>query len=231
MCSMAWPRCCCSRTSGPGLALIYHSRDWWLGVVRQFINRAKDELVTPDDFDAFVAEERRVFEDALRELRRRRRPARAPGQPRAAARRSAAPTPASARTSAPRTKARSRTTDATASKRPPTARPAARSPATATRRHPRLSTPTDQPRIDALAASYVVDGAALEVLRLTELARRLPRVRGGARAPRRARLRRADRRRDQAVQDAARTSCAAGSTSSATCWSTSSRTPTSPRSS
>ncbi len=29
----------------------------------RFINRAKDELVTPDDFDAFVAREREVFED------------------------------------------------------------------------------------------------------------------------------------------------------------------------
>ena len=28
-----------------------------------FINRAKDELVAPDEFDAFVAEERRVFEE------------------------------------------------------------------------------------------------------------------------------------------------------------------------
>ena len=61
----------------------------------------------------------------------------------------------------------------------------------------------DHPRIDALAATYVVDGAALEVLRLTELAPRLPRLRGRARAPRRARLRRADRRRHPAVQDPA----------------------------
>src|SRR5512147_2827104 len=46
----------------PQLTLIYHS-DWWLSGIVQFINRAKDELVTPDDFDAFVAEERRVFEE------------------------------------------------------------------------------------------------------------------------------------------------------------------------
>ena len=37
--------------------------DWTFGDFVQFINRAKDELVTPDDFDAFVAEERRVFEE------------------------------------------------------------------------------------------------------------------------------------------------------------------------
>ena len=45
----------------PQLRLIYHS-DWWLGSFVQFINRAKDELVGPDEFDGFVAEERRVFE-------------------------------------------------------------------------------------------------------------------------------------------------------------------------
>jgi hypothetical protein len=46
----------------PQLELIYHSTVWWLGSFVQFINRCKDELVTPDHFDAFVAEERRVFE-------------------------------------------------------------------------------------------------------------------------------------------------------------------------
>ncbi len=43
----------------PSLSLIYHGTEWWLGSMVQFINRAKDELVTPDDFEAFVAEERR----------------------------------------------------------------------------------------------------------------------------------------------------------------------------
>ena len=38
----------------------------------QFINRAKDELVTPDDFDAFVAEERARLRGPLRQLRRGR---------------------------------------------------------------------------------------------------------------------------------------------------------------
>ncbi len=43
--------------------LIYHSRsNWSLGGLVGFINRAKDELVGPDEFDGFVAEERRVFE-------------------------------------------------------------------------------------------------------------------------------------------------------------------------
>jgi len=43
------------------LPLVYHS-DWWLGQFVGFINRAKDELVTPAQFEAFVDEERRVFE-------------------------------------------------------------------------------------------------------------------------------------------------------------------------
>src|SRR3954451_13839427 len=44
--------------------LIYHSRsNWTLGGLVGFINRAKDELVGPDEFDAFVDEERRVFEE------------------------------------------------------------------------------------------------------------------------------------------------------------------------
>ncbi len=50
------------------------------------------------------------FEDALRQLRGRRRPPRGPGQPRAAARGPRAPTPASAPTSAPRRAARRPTT-------------------------------------------------------------------------------------------------------------------------
>ena len=45
----------------PRLPLVYHS-DWWMAGFVQFINRAKDELVTPDDFDAFVDGERAAFE-------------------------------------------------------------------------------------------------------------------------------------------------------------------------
>ena len=47
----------------PSLTLVYHSGEWFYGDLVRFINRAKDELVTPDDFDAFVAREREVFED------------------------------------------------------------------------------------------------------------------------------------------------------------------------
>ena len=50
----------------PDLPLVYHSGksnpNHWLPDFVGFINRAKDELVTPDDFDAFVAAEHRAFE-------------------------------------------------------------------------------------------------------------------------------------------------------------------------
>lgn len=45
----------------PQLHLVYHG-DRWLGDFVKFISRAKDELVTRDDFDAYVDEERRTFE-------------------------------------------------------------------------------------------------------------------------------------------------------------------------
>ena len=46
----------------PDLPLVYHG-EWQFGPIVGLINRAKDELVTPDDFDAFVAGEREAFED------------------------------------------------------------------------------------------------------------------------------------------------------------------------
>jgi len=45
----------------PQLPLVYHT-DWWLGQFVQFINWAKDDLVSPEEFDAYVDEERRIFE-------------------------------------------------------------------------------------------------------------------------------------------------------------------------
>ena len=47
----------------PDLNLIYHSTVWHLPEFVESINRAKDELVTPDDFDQFVAREQATFED------------------------------------------------------------------------------------------------------------------------------------------------------------------------
>ncbi len=155
----------------PQLALIYHQGPWWLAQIVQFINRAKDELVTPTDFDAFVAAERQVFEDRygpydaaeqrlelqgnltpLREVRtdyaaiRQHERAEAAGQE---------PTEYAARRRDQDRRPRG---------------PARRSPAPAEpSTGPRSTRPTT-PQIDELADSYVVDGAALEVMRLTELA-------------------------------------------------------------
>jgi superfamily I DNA/RNA helicase len=46
----------------PHLELVYHTEYSFAEFVK-FINRAKDELVTPDHFDAFVERERAAFED------------------------------------------------------------------------------------------------------------------------------------------------------------------------
>ncbi len=50
----------------PAMPLVYHSGrsnpNWWLSSFVAFISRAKDELVTPDDFDAYVGRERAAFE-------------------------------------------------------------------------------------------------------------------------------------------------------------------------
>ena len=50
----------------PSLPLVYHAGggnpNYWLDQFVGFINRAKDELVTPDGFDAFVERERDAFQ-------------------------------------------------------------------------------------------------------------------------------------------------------------------------
>ncbi len=53
--SMALCRSRCRKDIGPEPPLAYHHcSNWSLGRFLQFINRAKDELVTSHDFDAFV---------------------------------------------------------------------------------------------------------------------------------------------------------------------------------
>jgi DNA helicase-2/ATP-dependent DNA helicase PcrA len=56
----------------PSLPLVYHSGksnpNYWLPDFVGFINRAKDELVTPADFDAFVAAEHAAFEARYGEI-------------------------------------------------------------------------------------------------------------------------------------------------------------------
>ena len=155
----------------PSLALVYHTRLVRSASFVQFINRAKDELVTPGRLRRLRRRGAPRLRGPLRQLRGRRRAPRGPGQPRAAARRSAAPTPASARTSAPRT--RGETRDYDARRRRQDRRP--RGPPHDRRHRPRRTAAASSPPTTTRASTpspptYVVDGAALEVLRLTELA-------------------------------------------------------------
>ena len=180
----------------PQLPLVYHT-DWWLGQFVQFINRAKDELVSPDDFDAYVDEERRVFEArhgsfetaaARLDTQGNLKPLRAVrgayaglranerAQERAETRRA---TRGATRAETGRA-TRGETQGATRGETPaydPEAvdkaadREARRTVAGTGRAVYRSQIdPDDHPKIDALQATYVIDGAALEVLRLTELA-------------------------------------------------------------
>ncbi|MEJ7695596.1 MAG: ATP-dependent helicase [Candidatus Limnocylindrales bacterium] len=154
----------------PDLGLVYHGTDWYLGDFVRLINRCKDELVTTDDFDAFVAEEQRVYEDrfgsyaaavARLMLQGNLAPLRAVRGDYAKVRANErAEERGEERTYRPDEAAR--TAD----------REARRTIAGTGRAQPasRFS-PEDQPRITQLAATYEADGAALEVMRLTELAR------------------------------------------------------------
>ena len=206
----------------PDLHLVYHGTEWWLGSFVQFINRCKDELVRPADFDAFVAEERRVFEarygsfevaaDRLA-LNGNLRPLREVRKAYAWARTNER---AEARGEAPEYDPDSVTKTAEP-RSPPHDR---RQRAGGVRRG--SFAPDDLPRIDALADTYVEDGAALEILRLTELAAvyhayedELAR-RGALDFGER------DRRRRPALQDADQRPASMAAASSATCSSTSS---------
>jgi len=162
----------------PDLPLVYHS-EWNFGLIVSFINRAKDELVTPDDFDAFVAGERDAFElrfgsyeeaavrlAAQGNLRPLKSVRGAYAYERAHQR-------ADARVEARAADARAAETGAWDEQALEKAadREARRTIAGDGQAHWRSHFhPDDRPRIDALAETYVDDGAALEVLRLTELA-------------------------------------------------------------
>ncbi|MBA2557953.1 MAG: UvrD-helicase domain-containing protein, partial [Chloroflexi bacterium] len=152
----------------PSLPLVYHT-DWWLDQIVHFINRAKDELVHPNEFDAFVAQERRVFEErygsydeaAIRlERQGNLKPLR----------------------DVRGTYARLRANERAQERGEPTnhkpdalekvANREARRTLAGTGYAQGLNAfpPEDHPRIEALTATYVADGAALEIMRLTELA-------------------------------------------------------------
>ncbi len=215
----------------PGLDLFYHGAWWAFGSFVQFINRAKDELVTPDDFDAYVAEERAVFESRYGPLGRRDRTPRAPGQPQDPARAAQGVRPA-AQVRAGRGSRR---------------RPARGSPPFA-RQGRRPGGPPDGPGHRGGPARPAFqrgragrDRPAGGVLRHRRRRSRdrpargagpgLSGLPGRADRPRRAGLRRADCRGHQALEDASEHPSALAADLSATSWSTSSRTPTSPRSS
>ncbi len=184
----------------PQLPLIYHAGPWWLAQIVQFINRAKDELVTPTDFDAFVAAERSIFEERYGPYDEAERRLEQQGNlaPLRAVRKDYAKIRQHER--------------AEAAGQEPTAYDASAADKTADREARRTVSgmgralfrgqfdPADHAQIDELRG---------DVRRRRRRARghapdrardRLPRLPGRARAPRRARLRRADRGGHPAVQ-------------------------------
>lgn len=154
----------------PDLQLIYHYRsNWALANFVQFINRAKDELVTPDDFDAYVAEERRVFEARYGSFEAAAGRLQVQGnlEPLRKVRADYASIRANERAE---DRGEDRTYKADAADKTAD-REARRAVAGTGYAHSRgYFELVDHPKIDTLAATYVVDVAALEIVRLTELA-------------------------------------------------------------
>lgn len=158
----------------PKLPLLYYAGggnpNYWLDQFVAFINRAKDELVTPDEFDAFVARERAAFEErfgpfepALQRLEAQGNlnPLRSVRAAYADLRRRERAEDAGDATAVPDLTNVEKVAD----------REARRTIWGDGRAHYRGEFDlADHPRIDALADTYVADGAALEVLRLSELA-------------------------------------------------------------
>jgi hypothetical protein len=152
----------------PQLGLVYHTPYAFPEFVK-FINRCKDELVTPADFDAFVANERAIFEGRhgnyadvaarlatagyLKPMREVRKDY--------ARLRTVERSDADGEELEVIEQAVEKTAD----------REARRNVDASGRARSRGGFEEDQqPQIDQLAGSYLVDGAALEVMRLTELA-------------------------------------------------------------
>ncbi len=154
----------------PALDLRYHG-DQALGGLVGLINRAKDELVGPDDFDAFVAVERRVYEQQYGSFESA--VARLEGTAHLGPLRAVRGDYARVRASERAEAAGLPVKDAGRDAHEKTAEREARRNVIGTgglvgRNH--LSAEQLE-RVDQLAASYVRDGAALEVLRLDEMAR------------------------------------------------------------
>jgi DNA helicase-2/ATP-dependent DNA helicase PcrA len=159
----------------PGLPLLYYSGrgNPFLGLDRfvAFINRAKDELVSPDDFDAYVAAEQAAFERRYEPYERaleRLEPLGSFDRGRNDTRGAYALFRATERAAA----AGDPTADPDFEKVEKIADREARRAVWGTGAAVSRGHLTDEQREAAehLAATYVADGAALEVLRLSELA-------------------------------------------------------------
>ena len=147
----------------PSLDLIYHG-DWSYADFVKFINRAKDELVTPDDFDAFVDREQAVFEDRYGSY--------ADATARLITNGNLRPV-RDVRSSYARLRRDERSDRETDPDGPiKAANLAARRAVGGTGgvMHRSRYTPEQQAQIDELADTYVKDGAALEVMRWREIA-------------------------------------------------------------
>ncbi len=159
----------------PGLPLLYYSGkgnpSWWLDRFVGFINRAKDELVSPDDFDAFVEAERRAFEarfGSYRDAFERLAGLGAFDGGRASARSAYAAHRAAERTAALDQAGASPDFGRVEKAADREARRAVHGGGRAVGAGQLTEAQRDE--ADRLARTYVADGAALEVLRLSELA-------------------------------------------------------------
>jgi superfamily I DNA/RNA helicase/RecB family exonuclease len=161
----------------PELPLTYHSSrggdgGWWLGAFVAFINRAKDELVTPDAVAAFAEDEARAFERVHGPIESAVERLRAAGNL----------TP-SRRVRSDYARWRTAVRAAAASGDPFALEPSDEAVLKTAEREARRTvdgegrarpmgsfSAAERATIEELADTYVVDGAALEVLRLRELA-------------------------------------------------------------
>ncbi len=153
----------------PDLPLVYHNA-WMFGNIVSFINRAKDELVTPDDFDAFVAGELAAFEERFGSYEQAAVRLAAQGNLRTL--KSIRGAYAYERQ---HQRAEARGEDAGEWNERELERAADREARRTVGGDGQLRwrnqfDQEDLPRIDALAATYVADAAALEIMRLQELA-------------------------------------------------------------
>ena len=156
------------------LPLLYYSGrgnpNYWLDQFVSFINRAKDELVTPDDFAAFADRERLAFEERFGSYERALERVKAQGNldPLRAIRSAYAAFRREERAEEAGDDDAGAGLEAVEKVADREARRAVAGDGSARRRN--QFDEADLPRIDELAETYVADGAALEVLRVSELA-------------------------------------------------------------